>query len=210
MTAMAETQARTWTLTIPAPAKMLSANAKLHHQTAGRIRKAWRAAAFTYAQQAKLPTGLDRVRIDIVLHHIVNRSRDDANWHPHVGKPIVDAFGAQRVVNGKSGLRVEPGYGLIPDDTPAHLDGPFISLGEKVSHKDYPLGLAVVTIIDLAGQPTGGFETERRVASASTVWTFRCPARHQVSVTLRHGEDADSEPYRDLFMARHVGCEAQS
>ncbi|GGN39737.1 hypothetical protein FHR83_006651 [Actinoplanes campanulatus] len=207
MTIMTET--RTWTLSIPAPERMLSANSKPHHRVAGVVRKAWREATYLYAQQAKLPTGLDRVRIDIVLHHTVNRNRDDANWHPYVGKPITDALGPERRAQSRNGaVRIDAGYGLIPDDNPTHLDGPFISLGEKVSRKEYPRGLAVVTIVDLTGQPTDGFETERRVMSATTAWTFRCPARHQVVVTMRGQEDPG--PYRDLFMSEHAGCEVTS
>lgn len=204
MTAVTET--RTWTLTIPAPAKMLSANNKPHHQAAGRVRKAWREATYLYAQQAKLPTGLERVRIEVALHHTVNRDRDDANWHPYVLKPIVDGLGPQKTVRG----RVEVGHGLIPDDTPEHLDGPFPSLGEKVSRQEYPLGLVVVTITDLAGAPTDIFQVERRVTSVLTVWTLRCPARHQVSVTLRRGEDEGLAPYRSVFEAGHADCEVPS
>ncbi|MEU4558589.1 hypothetical protein AB0F72_09365 [Actinoplanes sp. NPDC023936] len=205
------TEARTWTLTIPAPDKMLSANTRLHWRTLRRVAKAWREASYTYAQQAKLPVGLDRVRIDITLHHTVNRDRDDANWYPYLGKPITDGLGAQRTVQQKDGAtRVEVGYGLVPDDSPAHVDGPFMHLGDKVSRKEYPLGLAVVTIVDLSGEPSSVFQTERRVTSATTVWTFRCPARHQVTVTLRHGEAEVQDEYRALFEAQHVGCEAAS
>ncbi|WP_203823076.1 hypothetical protein [Paractinoplanes ferrugineus] len=200
------TETRVWTLAIPAPAKMLSANAKPHHRVAGVTRKAWREAAFTYAQQAKLPTGLERVRIDVALHHTVNRDRDDANWHPYVLKPIVDGLGPQKISRQRNDkVRVDVGYGLIPDDTPAHLDGPFPSLGEKVSRTEYPLGLAVVTVTDLSGEPTGGFQVERRVMSAATAWTFRCPARHQVVVTVRSADDPGA--YRELFASEHAGCE---
>ena len=209
MTVMAVAETRTWTLSVPAPTKMLSANSRIHHLTASRSRKAWREAAFTYAQQAKLPTGLDRVRIDVALHHTVSRDRDDANWHPYVLKPIVDGLGPQMVRRKRNGdMQVDVGYGLIPDDTPAHLDGPFPVLGEKVSRKDYPFGLTVVTITDLSGEPTGGFQVERRVMSATTAWTFRCPARHQVVVTVRGAEDPAA--YRELFMVQHAGCEALS
>lgn len=206
---MAVSDTRTWTLSIPAPTKMLSANNRPHHLSASRARKAWREAAFLFAKQAQLPTGLDRVRIDVMLHHTVTRDRDDANWHPYVLKPIVDGLGPQKTVPVKGGgVRVDVGYGLIADDTPRFLDGPFPSLGDKVSRKEFPLGLAVVTVTDLSGEPTGGFQTERRIMSAATVWTFRCPARHQVVVTVRPAEDPAA--WRDLFMAQHAGCEVPS
>lgn len=144
------TDTRTWTLTISAPTRMYSVNANVHWRRLAEARKAWRETTFVLAQQARLPKRLDKVRIDITLHFTDRRPRDTANFHPTVGKPITDAFGAQRVVNGKSGVRVEVGYGLIPDDTPRHLDGPHLLIGEPASRTTYPLGLAVVTVTDLS------------------------------------------------------------
>jgi hypothetical protein len=149
----AVTETRTWQLTIPAPAKMFSANTGAHWRRTGEARKAWREASFLYATQAKLPKGLGRVRIDVSLHFTVNRGRDDSNYHPYVGKPIVDGLSKSRTVKGKNGTRVEPGYELIPDDTSEFLEsgGPSIVIGDKVSKVQYPLGLAVVTITDVGG-----------------------------------------------------------
>lgn len=140
MTAVVET--RVWTLTIPAPAKMFSANTRVHWRQTWAARKAWREASFLYATQTKLPRGLARVRIDVVVHFTVNRGRDNENYSPHVGKPIADGL-AKRHGNA-------PGYLLIADDTPEFLDGPFVTVGEKVTKARYPLGLAVVTITDLS------------------------------------------------------------
>jgi hypothetical protein len=143
---------RTWTLTIPAPARMFSINTSEHWRVTGAAKKAWREAAFLYARQAKLPTGLARIRIDIVLHFTNNsRGRDTANYHPHVGKPLTDGLAAGRTVKAKTGVRIEPGYGLVADDTPAHLDGPHLLIGEPVSRKQHPFGLAILTITDLSG-----------------------------------------------------------
>lgn len=151
MTAM--TMTRSWTLLIPAPAKMFSANARDHWRVTSGAKKLWREAAFLYATQAKLPTRVGRVRIDIVLHFTINRARDDANFHPYVGKPIVDGLGRSRTVKAKNGVRVEPGYELIADDTPEFLDGPHITVGAKVPKADFPYGLAAVTITHL-GEPS--------------------------------------------------------
>lgn len=140
------TEARTWTLTIPAPAKMYSANARVHWRRTYEARKAWRDAAFLYATQAKLPKGLAKVRIDIVLHFTVNRDRDNENWSPYVGKPIADGLGKPH----QKKAQTAPGYLLISDDTPEFLEGPFITVGEKVTKTEYPLGLAVVTITEVA------------------------------------------------------------
>lgn len=147
MTAMTET--RTWALTIPAPARMYSVNTTDHWRETSAAKKAWREASYTYAIQAKLPKLLDRVRIDITLHFVTKAQRDTANFHPYVGKPIVDGLGATRQVKAKGGIRVEPGYQLIADDTPAHLDGPHLLIGAPVSKKEHPFGLAVVTITEL-------------------------------------------------------------
>lgn len=136
------TATRTWTLLIPAPAKMYSANTRVHWRRTYEARKAWREATFVYAQQAKLPKGLDKVRIDVVVHFTVNRGRDNENYSPFVLKPIADGLARP---HGSS-----PGYLLITDDTPEFLDGPFVTVGAKVDKRQYPLGLAVVTITDLS------------------------------------------------------------
>lgn len=146
----AVTEARTWTLGIRGPAQMYSTNTREHWRTTGTAKKAWREAAFIHAKKAKLPCGLDRVRIDIVLHFVDRKPRDAANFHPTVGKPLVDGLGAERFVTTKNGVRHEVGYRLIPDDTPQHLDGPHLTIGEPVSPKAHPFGLAVVTITDLS------------------------------------------------------------
>jgi hypothetical protein len=140
----AVTDTRTWTLEIPAPAAMYSANTRVHWRRTHEARKLWREAAFIYATQAKLPRRLARVRIDIAVHFTVNRGRDNENYSPHVGKPIGDGLAKPH--------GTAPGYLLIVDDTPEFLDGPFVTVGVKVDKKTYPLGLAVVTITDLGGE----------------------------------------------------------
>jgi hypothetical protein len=148
---IAVTETRTWELVLPAPARMFSVNTTEHWRRTAAAKKTWRETTYTYAIQARLPKRLDRVRIDITLHFTTRAQRDTANFHPYVGKPIVDALGAGRVVRHKGTERVEVGYELIADDTPKHLDGPHLLIGEPVSRKDHPLGLAVVTITDLGG-----------------------------------------------------------
>jgi hypothetical protein len=147
----APTTTRVWTLHIVAPAKMYSINSTVHWRRIYEARKTWREATFTLARQERLPKGLARVRIDIVLHFVDARPRDAANFHPTVGKPIVDALGKGRIVREKGKApRVEVGYELIPNDTPEFLDGPFITIGPPVDKRGFPLGLAVVTITDLS------------------------------------------------------------
>ena len=138
----AVTDLRTWQLVIPAPAPMYSANTRVFWRRTYEARKEWRDASFLYATKARLPKGLARVRIDVVVHFVVNRNRDNENYSPHVGKPIADGLAKPHAS--------APGYLLIADDNPEFLDGPFVTVGAKVDRKVYPLGLAVVTITDLS------------------------------------------------------------
>jgi hypothetical protein len=146
----AMTVTRAWTLTINAPAPMYTENTREHWRKTAAAVKEWRAASFTYAHKAKLPTGLNRVRIDVVLHFTDTRDRDTLNLHKYVVKPLVDGLSKSRTVKTKTGVRVEPGYQLIPDDNPRHLDGPYPLIGAPVSKKDHPYGLAVITITDIS------------------------------------------------------------
>ena len=147
--------AREWTLQIKAPARMLSANGNKPWRETANAKREWRAATYVLAKSARLPRGLDRVRVDVELWFNVQRERDEPNYHPYVAKPIVDALAAERKVRDRrqpTGWRIEPGYGLIPNDTKRHLDGPHIHIGhQSVPRREYPHGLAVVTITDLNG-----------------------------------------------------------
>lgn len=142
---------RQWTLTIPAPDKMFSANGGKPWQQTSAAKREWRAAAHTYGQKAKLPRGLGRIRVDITLSFTSPQARrDPPNYHPYVAKPIVDALGPNRLVRTKNGVRNEPGLLVVPDDGPKYVDGPYITItDELVPKRQYPLGLAVVTITDL-------------------------------------------------------------
>ncbi len=144
------TAVRTWQLVIPAPAPMFTENTSKHWRVTGPAVKAWREASFVYARQARLPKGLSRVRIDVQLHFTDARERDATNLHRYVVKPIVDGLCRGRTVRTRTGVRVEPGYGLVPDDTPRYVDGPFPTIGAKIDKKVHPLGLAIVTVTDLS------------------------------------------------------------
>jgi hypothetical protein len=147
VTVMAEP--RTFTLTIPGPAPMFSENTTEHWRRTSAAVREWRQASFLYATQARLPKHLPKVRIDVVLHFTDARQRDSYNYHRYVVKPLADGLARPRTVNGKRGVRVEPGYELIEDDNPRFLDGPFITIGEKVVKKAHPYGLAVITITEV-------------------------------------------------------------
>jgi hypothetical protein len=149
---------RRWILTFPAPAKMLSANSRPYWRTARANAKEWREAVYLHAKAAKLPTGLRKVRIDFVLRFPTAAKHDAGNYYTTVVKPAVDAVGPQRIQQVKKGARagqtvVEVGHGLIRDDTPEFLEGPFATVGPKVDdRKVFPFGQVVVTITDLSGE----------------------------------------------------------
>jgi hypothetical protein len=148
----------TWTLTFPAPDRMLSGNVRVYWRTRHALTASWRQALAVHAKAAKLPRGLSRVRIDFVLRFPDKRGdRDALNYYPLVVKPAVDGLGPEFRQQIKRGARAgqesfQPGHGLIADDTPAHLDGPHIELGPKVDDpKRCPFGQIILTITDLGG-----------------------------------------------------------
>lgn len=148
MTTMTDT--RTWTLAIPAPTVMQTSNRREHWRAISRRRKAWRDAAYWQAAAAKLPKGLSRVRIDVELRFTTNRRRDAPNYYSDVIKPCVDALSPPRRVTSAKGVRVEAGWGLIPDDTAEFLDLTAPRIGPTVSKAEFPHGLVVFTITDLS------------------------------------------------------------
>jgi hypothetical protein len=142
-----------WRLVIPAPAEWLSANDRLNWATRARASRAWRAAAAMYLIQARPPKGLSRVRLDLVLLFGDRRSRDTDNYRP-TAKAVVDAFGPPflRAPSARSRGASGPGYGMIPNDDPAHLDGPHLHPGSQ-TWADFARR---ATSADLAGYPPGG------------------------------------------------------
>ncbi len=147
---------RRWVLTFAAPDRMLSSNVRFYWRTRQALTESWRGALATYAKAAKLPTGLDRVRLDFVLRFPdARQDRDALNYYTLVVKPAVDGLGPefrQVIKRGKRAGQVsfQPGHGLIPDDTPKHLDGPHITVGPKVDvPKSCPFGQVVLTVTEL-------------------------------------------------------------
>ena len=113
-------------LTIPAPAKWLSANGSYGRWERARHVKTWREATLVHARAARLPRGLAKVRVDAVLTFATRRHRDEHNYMPTL-KAIVDGLGPDKSRVTKTGKHISaPGYGLIADDTPEHLEGPYI------------------------------------------------------------------------------------
>lgn len=149
---------RQWTLTFPAPDRMISVNQRVYWRVRQSLTESWRGALYVHAKAAKLPCGLGRIRLDFLLRFPDARTdRDALNYYGLAVKPAVDGLGpefTQVIKRGKRAGEVshQPGYGLIPDDTQAHLDGPHIALGPKVGDpKRCPFGQVSVTITDLSG-----------------------------------------------------------
>jgi len=130
------TEARTWTLVIPAPAKWLNANDRVDLRRQTPDRRAWRDAGQVYALQAKLPK-LYRAHLLAELRFADERRRDVHNLYPSI-KALVDGL---------------IDYGLLPDDDHRHLVGPDLRYGPKVAKRVGGVsGEVVLTITDLAGE----------------------------------------------------------
>ena len=131
-------------LVVPAPAKWLSANGSYSRWERARHVKTWRAAALVHARAARLPRGLAKVRVDAVLTFATRRHRDEHNYMPTL-KAIVDGLGPDKSRVTKSGRAISaPGYNLIADDTPAHLEGPYISFADATGSPSVALTIREV------------------------------------------------------------------
>lgn len=130
---------RGWEITLGAPCDWLTANDRLDRwEKAHRVRL-WRTAAYIHAVRAKLPTGLDRIKVLVVAQFPTGRApvRDAHNLAPTL-KAVVDGLGPRRETTRKDGTTVVAvGYGLIPDDSDKHLDGPHLSIGEPLPRRTY-------------------------------------------------------------------------
>jgi len=168
-----EFEPRIWTVKIPPPMEFIRANDRRGlWGNAGAVR-AWRTAAWAAAGRGKLPKGLARARIDITICPASGGLDDDA-LRPTC-KAIVDGLGPpfMRKPNPAKGYRgaAAPGYGLIPDDNPKHLDGYHLHLQDPQP----PRGAVTVTVVDLAGVPAGRTWTpDFRTATGGRITVKRC------------------------------------
>lgn len=147
-----QTATRTWTVAIPAPAPMKTANRNEHWSAGSRRRRAWRETAYARIALANLPRGLSRIRVEVELRFTVSRRRDAPNYYTDVIKPCIDALSPERKVKKQNGAgyRLERGWGVIPDDTAEFLDLTAPTIGPVVSKGLHPYGLVVLTITDLS------------------------------------------------------------
>lgn len=157
---MTDTKTRTWTITIPAPVRIVSANAEGDWRR-GPNHRAIRDTAYARIATSGIARGLTLVRVDLEIRFPRNAARrNETNYHPTVGKPVVDALGPERRYVISKGARkgqtvLERGYGVITDDTspPLHCpDCPHIRFGAPTGRDPRrPFGELVLVVTDLSG-----------------------------------------------------------
>ena len=103
------------TLTVPAPTEFINLNQRLHWAKKAKLTKTWRTLTRIHAQNAGLPKGLPRVHVTATIHKPHGRAFDAHNYVPTL-KAAIDGL---------------VDYGLVPDDTNAHLVGPDMRQGAK-------------------------------------------------------------------------------
>lgn len=96
------------------PTMLISANRKLHHHQAGKVRAHWRkvaadAARAAYGHADEGETWHQRVRIIVTYRFPDRRRHDCGNLYSYVAKGLVDGLVDAR---------------LIPDDDDRHVTGP--------------------------------------------------------------------------------------
>jgi hypothetical protein len=145
---------RVWTVAIPAPHPMKSANSTEHWSANARRRRDWRETAYARIALANLPKGLTKVRVEVELRFTTNRRRDAPNYYTDVIKPCIDALSPEKRVRKQkgAGYRVERGWGVIPDDAAEFLDLTAPRIGDPVPKGLHPNGLVILTITDLTGE----------------------------------------------------------
>lgn len=129
----AVTLTRSWTLLIPAPAQLWSANDshKRGPRATSASRVLWRQAGYVAAQKARLPKNLARIRLEFTFH-FQDRQRRDALNYSETAKPVIDAWGPpffQAPTEKKPKGASAPGWSLIPDDTPQFLESTSLAIG---------------------------------------------------------------------------------
>lgn len=144
------TESRVWKLTISAPCPWLTANDTRPRFAQSELIKRWRVAGFTAARFARLPTGLAKVRIDVVARFRGRAPvRDRDNLRPTL-KAVIDGLGPPRQFKRKNVMHVAVGHGLMPDDDDKHLDGPYLQIGEPLAVHPYAgVGELTLTITEV-------------------------------------------------------------
>lgn len=101
-----------------------SANASIyrtHHHQSQRIKKEWQGTFGYLLMAAKLPRGLEKVKVTVELKFRVRRTRDADNFYLSISKPLGDAL--------KAG-------GWIPDDSPDHYEMERVRISDQKVPRD--------------------------------------------------------------------------
>jgi hypothetical protein len=166
--------AREWSLSFDPPAEFIVQNkhGREDRRSWSSERAAWRARAWSAARAAKLPTGLRRARIDIVIAP-PHEKHDESAFAP-TAKIIVDGLGPPlfRPPSRKQPKGISaPGYGLIDNDSRKYLDGEHVHLIDAKP----PHGHVTVYVTDLTDVPAGRTWTpEMRTATGRRITVKRC------------------------------------
>lgn len=119
-------------------------------------RREWRQAAYAAIITAQVPRNLGRISATIELRFPDRTVRDPANFEPTI-KPVIDAFGPQRVRRSPQkkkdfGIVVELGRGVIPGDDPRYLTRPNPIIGPPLGRQNPIKGVIIVHVQQLAGE----------------------------------------------------------
>lgn len=122
--------ARSWTITIPAPAKWLNSNDRTHRRYDNPAVQLWKNAAAVLARKAKLPK-LGAIHVEATLHFCDRRLRDAPNYYPTI-KAAIDGLVVAEVLD---------------DDNNQHVYSLLIKPGDPIPRPKYgPVGQLVLTI----------------------------------------------------------------
>lgn len=100
-----------------------------------RVKREVRQAVCQLAEHAHLPRDVDHVTVQLHYRPTQRRSRDTDNLVATL-KPACDGLAAgkpDRVARSGRKLRAQPGYGMVPDDTPQWMSKP-----EPIIHDPQP------------------------------------------------------------------------
>lgn len=126
---------RQWFLRVPAPLKQgrpdwLNSNDRRNRYEQANLVKVWRHQAHLSAREHRLPKGIDRVRVDVVVHYPnTSRKRDAHNVAPTI-KACLDGI---------------KDAGFVQDDNDKHIALVTIRAGETLTRPCLSITLTEVT-----------------------------------------------------------------
>lgn len=139
-----------WQVRVPAPAQWLTANVDHHRYRRAALVRQWRAATVWACTAAKLPKGVTPVRIHALVQHAGRAPvRDRLNLAPTI-KALVDGLSPSRSFVRAGVTHYTVGYGLLPDDSDAHVLDTTWQLERAVDGR-----AAVVLTVTHCPQPVG-------------------------------------------------------